>query len=147
MGKLSLSNATTHHASSNEEQKANDATARKSHPISSDCCPFLMQNAHQVVIYETTGVSNSDSPTPSRYCHAVITPFMPSAVHQSSCCLNPGNFGRCPYYVEAMGEQKRQLELQARRQPILARLGKRIARLFAFGRTDHKKRKRVYYVI
>lgn len=147
MGNFSLSSSTAHNVPSNEAQKTSHVTTHHSESASSGCCPFLLQTVQPSAVYNTTGKTSNDSSGSSRCCHAVTTPFTPSAVHQSSCCLNPGNFARCPYYVEAKGEQKRQLELQARHHSFVARLRKRIARLLHFGRTDHKRRKRVYFVI
>lgn len=56
-------------------------------------CPYL-RNAEGEV-------ANPHEPTTTHFCHATEAPFSPAAVQQSSCCLNPAIFSRCPYFAGA----------------------------------------------
>ncbi|MEZ4679451.1 MAG: hypothetical protein R2932_35045 [Caldilineaceae bacterium] len=108
-------------------------------------CPYL-QVATSLPVDEEPA-SATAMPTAQKSCHAVPVPFIPSTVHQSSCCLNQASYMRCPYYVEVMGQQKRQIDLQMRKQSTSSRLRHQLARLIPFVRSDRKKRKRIYFVI
>jgi len=92
-------------------------------------CPYL-RTAEGAVISQY-------DPTQPHYCHATGTPFSPSAVQQSSCCLNSAIFSRCPYFANAkaavavVDENAR----VSRRSTLFSPLARLLGR---------KKRKRIY---
>jgi len=123
-----------------QEQTSRGQIQREQTRVSNSCPYFLSSPV------DATGLLPPDH-SEEKSCHAVLQPFIPSAVHQSSCCLNPANFVRCPYYGDAMGEQKQQRDFQMRKRSLPARLRDRLGRLLPFGRTARKKRRRVYFVV
>lgn len=112
---------------------------------SSNNCPFLQEDTRTGPSLQT--VEAADASGKPHLCHAVVTPFAPSVVHQSSCCSNPANFVRCPYYVEAMGQPKKQVALSAQEETSPSWLRQQLDRVFPFGRSERKKRKRIYISI
>lgn len=121
-----------------QNQLAQDPSQRTG--VSNSCPYFQFTPIDETTLLTTENVEQKN-------CQAVPQPFIPSLVHQSSCCLNPANYVRCPYFVDAMGEQKRQLDFQIRKRTISARLRDRLGRLLPFGRRARKKRRRVYFVV
>ncbi|MCB0189027.1 MAG: hypothetical protein KDE31_32380, partial [Caldilineaceae bacterium] len=71
-------------------------------------------------------------------------PFTPSAVHQSSCCMNVANYARCPYYRALAGQAQRQPVVRSQRRSSVERFGQQLRRIFSFNR-DERQRRRVYF--
>ena len=142
MGKRMLPNAADH-----QDEFTDDTLHNR--------CPFLLQHDPTLLTPQDLDASIPNvSPLQTEFdeieqpkCYAVPTPFVPSTVHQRSCCLNPAAFMRCPHYIEVMGEQKRQIDFRLRKRSASSWLRNQISRLFPLGRSPHKRRKRVYYTI
>jgi len=92
-------------------------------------CPYLHNPDGEVIDqYESTQ---------THYCHATEAPFSPSAVQQSSCCLNPAIFARCPYFANANANEE--LEVASERAARRSNSGSPLDRLLG-----RKKKKRIY---
>jgi len=119
----------------------------KGEPIA-EICPYLRNNQPASGSFD---ILASSSPTSSldveRHCVASATHFTPSAVHQSSCCMNAASYVQCPYYLKVHGGVHRELVVEERQSSRTARVWQQVRRLLPFGRSDSKRRRRVYFFI
>lgn len=107
-------------------------------------CPYLQNRSQSIPSAEGALTFINEAKQPG--CYALSEPFVPTAVQQSSCCLNIANFTRCSYYYAAASAQQIRRHNHYSSSPsMLAKLRDLIMQ-FLPRSNRRKKYKRVYYI-